>query len=65
MTFKLIVFWVFGGLLITASAWILGHLEAAQGAYPMGYAITAFIAFIMILIGGLAWINVASASSKH
>jgi type VI protein secretion system component VasK len=65
MTLKLVTFWVFGGILISAAAWILGHASEAVGVSEIGYVMAVFLAFVMILIGGLAWINVAAAMSKH
>jgi hypothetical protein len=65
MTLKLIVSWVFGGILITSAAWVLGHAEETIGVSQIGYVMAVFLAFVMILIGGLAWINVAAATSKH
>lgn len=65
MTLKLIVSWISGGILISAAAWILGHASETIGVSDIGYIMAVFLAFILILIGGLAWINVASATSKH
>ena len=65
MTLKLVAFWVFGGILISAAAWILGHASETVGVSEIGYVMAVFMAFVMILIGGLAWINVAAATSKH
>ena len=65
MTFKLIVSWVFGGILITIATWILGHVEQTVGVSPLSYGMAVFIAFVLILVGGLAWISVATATSKH
>ena len=65
MTFKLIVSWVFGGILITVAAWILGHIEQTVGVSPFSYGLAFFVAFVLIMIGGLAWISVATATAKH
>jgi hypothetical protein len=65
MTLKLIVSWIFGGALIAAAAWILGHLDETLGVSPASYWTAFFLAFVLILIGGLAWISVATATSKH
>ena len=65
MTVKLISSWIFGGILITAAAWILGHIEQSVGVSPVSYALAFFVAFVLILIGGLSWISVAAATAKH
>ncbi|MEE9323661.1 MAG: hypothetical protein V3U72_03880 [Candidatus Aenigmarchaeota archaeon] len=65
MTIKLIGSWIFGGILITISAWILGHVEQTIGVSPVSYGLALFGAFVLILIGGLAWISVATATAKH
>lgn len=65
MTFKLIVTWIFGGIFITAGAWILGHIEQTVGVSALSYAFAFFVAFVLILIGGLGWISVAAATAKH
>jgi type VI protein secretion system component VasK len=61
----LVVSWILGGILITIAAWILGHIEQTVGVSPLSYALALFIAFILILVGGLVWITVASSVSKH
>lgn len=65
MTAKLIASWIFGGVLIAAAAWILGHVEEAVGVSPIAYAVACFLGIVLILVGGLAWISVATATSKH
>ncbi len=65
MTLKLIGSWIFGGILITVSAWILGHIEQTVGVSPVSYVLALFVAFVLILVGGLAWISVATATAKH
>ena len=65
MTFKLIVAWIFGGIFISAAAWILGHIEQTVGVSPFSYTLAFFVAFVLVLIGGLAWISVAAATAKH
>lgn len=65
MTLKLISSWIFGGILITISAWILGHIDQTVGVSPVSYGLAVFVAFVLILIGGLAWISVATATAKH
>ncbi len=65
MTLKLIGSWILGGILITISAWILGHIDQTVGVSPVSYGLALFVAFVLILIGGLAWISVATATAKH
>ncbi len=65
MTLKLIISWIFGGILITIAAWILGHIDQTVGVSTFSYGLAFFVAFVLILIGGLAWISVATAASKH
>ncbi|MCD6590567.1 MAG: hypothetical protein J7K72_01190 [Candidatus Aenigmarchaeota archaeon] len=65
MTLKLLSFWVFGGILIAVGSWILGHLEVNEGVSVLGYAFAFVIGLVLILLGGLAWINVSSFVSKH
>ncbi|UCC91398.1 MAG: hypothetical protein JSV39_03745 [Candidatus Aenigmatarchaeota archaeon] len=65
MTLKLIGSWIFGGILITVSAWILGHIDQTVGVSPVSYGLAFFVAFVLILVGGLAWISVATATAKH
>ena len=65
MTLKLIGSWIFGGILITISAWILGHIDQTVGVSPVSYGLALFVAFVLILIGGLSWISVATATAKH
>ena len=65
MTLKLISSWVFGGILITLAAWILGHIEQTVGVSTVSYVLAFFVAFVLIMIGGLAWISVATAAAKH
>jgi len=65
MTTKLIVSWIFGGVLIAAAAWILGHVEQTVGVAPLGYMTAIVLAIVMILVGGFMWISVATATSKH
>lgn len=65
MTLRLIVSWILGGILISIGAWIIGHIEQAVGVSPVSYGMALFVGFILILIGGLAWISVAAATAKH
>ena len=65
MTHKLISFWIFGGFLIAIGVWILGHLEFNEGVSIFGYIFAFIVGLVLILLGGLAWINVSSFVSKH
>ena len=65
MTLKLIGSWILGGILITVSAWILGHIDQTVGVSHVSYGLAFFVAFVLILVGGLAWISVATATAKH
>jgi|GEM_PF-1708447 len=62
---KLVLFWIFGSILIMVSSWILGNAERVFGAYVFSYYLAIFIAFVLMLAGGLAWITVASKVAKH
>jgi hypothetical protein len=65
MTAKLIASWLLGGVLIAAAAWLLGHVQETVGVSPVAYAVTFFIGLVLVLVGGLAWISVATATAKH
>ncbi|NIO23001.1 MAG: hypothetical protein GTN38_03170 [Candidatus Aenigmarchaeota archaeon] len=62
---KLVVYWIFGAILVMLSSWILGNIEQTTGTSPISYALAVFIAFVLVLAGGLAWITVASVVAKH
>jgi len=62
---RLVIFWVLGAVLITLSLWILGNAERVVGDSFLSHALALFIAFVLVLAGGLAWITVAVAVSKH
>ncbi|MCX6817263.1 MAG: hypothetical protein NTU57_00205 [Candidatus Aenigmarchaeota archaeon] len=65
MTTKLIASWIFGGILLSIGAWIMGHVEVNVGVSDIAYAMAIIGAFILILLGGLVWISVATATSKN
>jgi hypothetical protein len=65
MTTKLIASWIFGGILLSIGAWIMGHADQTVGVSDIAYVIAIFAAFALILIGGLVWISVAIATPKH
>ena len=56
---KMITFWIAGALSIYFGAWIAGHLEKGLGVSDFAYYGTGFLAFLLVLFGGLAWIGVA------
>ena len=62
---KLVTFWVLGAILIMLSSWILGNIEQTTGISPVSHALAIFIAFVLILAGGFAWITVASSVGKR
>jgi len=62
---RLVLFWIFGAILIMISSWILGNAERTLGDSPVSYALAVFISFVLVLAGGLAWITVASKVAKH
>ncbi|MBW6451911.1 MAG: hypothetical protein K0B02_04250 [DPANN group archaeon] len=54
---KLGLFWIMGALAFTLSAWIIGHSGAQS---PL-----TFIAFLLMLFSGLAWIGVSVGVAHH
>jgi len=62
---KLAAFWILGALAISFGAWILGNVEFVLGASTVSVTAAAVFAFILILLGGLAWIAVAIAVAHH
>lgn len=56
---KLALFWVLGSIAILWGSWISGHLQKELGVTEFSYYGTIFVAFLLILFGGLAWIGVA------
>ena len=65
MTTKLIASWIFGGVLLSIGVWIMGHVEVNVGVSEIAYIMATIGAFILILLGGLVWISVATATSKN
>lgn len=62
---KLALFWIIGALSILLGAWIAGHLERVLGVTDASFYGTIFLAFLLILFGGLAWIAVAVGVAQH
>lgn len=62
---KLALFWVIGALCILLGAWIAGHLERVLGVTDTTFYGTLFVAFVLILFGGLAWIAVSVGVAQH
>ncbi|QQG39961.1 MAG: hypothetical protein HYS81_00940 [Candidatus Aenigmatarchaeota archaeon] len=57
-----ILFWVIGAFLVLFGAMIGGQATPdVLGATPASFAGSVLLAFILILIGGLFWITVASS----
>ena len=54
---KLGLFWVMGALAFTLSAWMIGHSST--------YSPLSFIAFLLMLFSGLAWIGVSVGVAHH
>ncbi len=46
-------------------SWIAGHLERVLGVTDTSFYGTLFVAFLLILFGGLAWIAVAVGVAQH
>ncbi len=62
---KLALFWIIGALSILLGAWIAGHLERVLGVTDASFYGTFFLAFLLVLFGGLAWIAVAVGVAQH
>ena len=62
---RLAFFWVFGTILVMAGAWIVGKIEWTLGTTPLSYYGSLFLAFLLMLIGGFAWIAVAVSIAHH
>ncbi|MBI4017460.1 MAG: hypothetical protein HY366_00775 [Candidatus Aenigmarchaeota archaeon] len=57
-----IIFWAIGTLLVLFGAMIAGQATPdALGATTASFAGSILLAFILLLIGGLFWITVASS----
>jgi len=61
---KMVLFWIIGSLSILIGAMIAGNVEKSLGTDDMSFTAAVFIAFILILLGGLLWITVAVAAKK-
>lgn len=59
MEFKLVLAWIFGGLLLSAGMWVLANLELTVGVTQVSYWIALLASLVFILLGGLCWISVA------
>ena len=62
---KLALFWFIGALCILLGAWIAGHLERVLGVTDFSFYGTLFMAFLLFLFGGLAWIAVSVGVAQH
>ncbi|MBU0953070.1 MAG: hypothetical protein KKA90_01460 [Nanoarchaeota archaeon] len=62
MSVKLVSFWILGGILQFAGIWILGNVQPGLGVSDFTYGAMLVLAFILILLAGLAWISVAVAT---
>lgn len=61
---KMVFFWIIGSLSILIGAMIAGNVERTLGTDDQSFAAAVFIAFILIMLGGLLWITVAVAAKK-
>ena len=64
MSVKLVLAWLFGGLLLAGGAWIIKSLELTVGVSPMSFALGFLAAVIAFLLAGLLWISVAVATRR-
>lgn len=64
MSMKLVGAWVIGALLLVAGTWIIQNLKFEIGVSELSYGLAFIVAFILFLLGGLAWISVAVATRK-
>jgi hypothetical protein len=62
--FKMVLFWIIGSLSILIGAIIAGNVEKTLGTDDTSMGAAMFIAFILIMLGGLLWITVAVAAKK-
>ncbi|MBU4300427.1 MAG: hypothetical protein ABIF85_01315 [Nanoarchaeota archaeon] len=62
---KLALFWIIGALCMLLGSWLAGHLERVLGITDASFYGTLFIAFLLFLFGGLAWIAVAVGVAQH
>lgn len=61
---KMVLFWIIGSLSILIGAMIAGNVEKTFGTDDTSFAAAVFIAFILIMLGGLLWVTVAVAAKK-
>ncbi len=61
---KMIIFWAMGSVLLVLASWIVSHAEALSGFNPVGYALSMFISFVLVMAAGLAWISVSASVRK-
>ena len=64
MTVKLVGVWVLGALFLLGGTWIIQNLKMEVGVTEVSYVLAAFIAFVLFLLAGLAWISVAVATRR-
>jgi hypothetical protein len=64
MSTKLVGGWILGSLLLLAGTWIIQNLKLEVGVTDLSYALAFLIAFVLFLLGGLAWISVAVATRR-
>jgi len=61
MTAKLVLSWAIGGLFILLGVWVINNLEMTLGVSELSYSVAMIVSYILILIGGLLWINISVA----
>lgn len=62
---KAIIFWIIGSICVFLGALIAGSVEpSALGATLESVLVAYIISFILILIGGMFWISVATAEEE-
>jgi NhaP-type Na+/H+ or K+/H+ antiporter len=61
---KSVTFWIGGSFLILLGAMISGNAEIQLGVSQGGFAVAILLAFMLIMLGGLLWISVATAMKK-
>jgi hypothetical protein len=59
-TVRSIGFWIIGSVCVFLGALIAGAVEPVLGATPGSIALAYIIAFVLILVGGMLWITVAT-----
>lgn len=58
------LFWIAGSFAILLGAMIAGNAELQLGVSAGGFVMAILLAFVLILLGGLLWISVATAMKK-